>query len=184
MQRLRTPLSWQAAATTSASAINVAAHTYSAYVTPPGGSEQTIASNYAFRTEQAGVSSLNNFDADVDATPGGSPDPDTAPTITGGSSSSSSVPSAQQLQLEIFFEFKLESFLVEFLDQWHDDQQQQWFRQFGRRQPDRQLHGHLRCQPLDLAIERHSGLQQWCADSLHGCSGHGAFQHHRHHRRA
>ncbi len=73
--------------------INVAAKTYSAYVTPPGGSELTIASNYAFRTEQAGVSSLNNFDADVDATPGGSLTY-TVPTISGGSSSSSSVPSS------------------------------------------------------------------------------------------
>ena len=52
--------------------INVAAKTYSAYVTAPGGSEQTIASNYAFRTEQAGVTSINNFNADVNATPGGS----------------------------------------------------------------------------------------------------------------
>ncbi len=69
--------------------INVASHVYSAYVTPPGGSELTIASNYAFRTEQAGVSSLNNFDADVDASPGGSLTY-TTPTLTGGSSSSSS----------------------------------------------------------------------------------------------
>ncbi len=42
-------------------AINVAAHTYSAYVTPAGGSEQTLASNFAFRTEQASVTSLANW---------------------------------------------------------------------------------------------------------------------------
>jgi hypothetical protein len=69
--------------------VNVAAHTYSAYVTPPGGAELTIASNYAFRTEQAGISSINNFDADVNATPGGSLTY-TIPTIGGSSSSVSS----------------------------------------------------------------------------------------------
>ncbi len=41
-------------------AINGTAHTYSAYVTPAGGSEQLIGSNYAFRTEQASVSSLSD----------------------------------------------------------------------------------------------------------------------------
>jgi hyaluronate lyase len=40
--------------------VNVPAHTYSAYVTPEGGSEQLIGANYAFRTEQAAVSVLNN----------------------------------------------------------------------------------------------------------------------------
>ena len=38
--------------------VNVAKHVYSAYVTPPGGAEQTIGTNYAFRTEQTGVTSL------------------------------------------------------------------------------------------------------------------------------
>ncbi len=38
--------------------VNIANHTYSAYVTPQGSSEQTIGTNYAFRTEQASVSSL------------------------------------------------------------------------------------------------------------------------------
>ncbi len=52
--------------------INVPAHTYSAYVTPPGGSELTIGTNYAFRTEQAGVTQLDTWNADVNATPGGS----------------------------------------------------------------------------------------------------------------
>jgi hypothetical protein len=38
---------------------NVSAHTYSAYVTPPGGTEQTLATDYAFRTQQATASSLS-----------------------------------------------------------------------------------------------------------------------------
>jgi hypothetical protein len=45
--------------------VNVAAKTYSIFVTPPGGSEQTVGSNYAFRTEQAGISSLNYWTAQV-----------------------------------------------------------------------------------------------------------------------
>jgi hypothetical protein len=51
--------------------VNVATHTYSAFVTPAGGSEVTIGSGYAFRTEQAGVTSLNTFNVDVNTTPGG-----------------------------------------------------------------------------------------------------------------
>jgi len=38
--------------------VNVPSRTYSAYVTPPGQSERTIATNNAFRTEQAAASSL------------------------------------------------------------------------------------------------------------------------------
>ncbi len=45
-------------------------HTYSAYVKAPGGSEQTIGTNYAFRTEQASVSSINNRAAFVNASSG------------------------------------------------------------------------------------------------------------------
>jgi hypothetical protein len=41
--------------------VNVPAHTYSIFVTPPGGSEQTIGSNFAFRTEQNAVTSLDNW---------------------------------------------------------------------------------------------------------------------------
>jgi|GEM_PF-2290845 len=41
--------------------VNVPAHTYSIYVTPSGGVELTIGLNYAFRTEQATVGSLNNW---------------------------------------------------------------------------------------------------------------------------
>jgi hypothetical protein len=47
--------------------VNVSAHTYSIYVTPNGGSEQVIGSNFAFRTEQAAVASLNNWAAVIDA---------------------------------------------------------------------------------------------------------------------
>src|SRR5262249_3964667 len=41
--------------------INVAGHTYDVYVTPTGGAETKIASNYAFRTEQAGATQLNSW---------------------------------------------------------------------------------------------------------------------------
>ncbi|HLP25400.1 MAG TPA: discoidin domain-containing protein, partial [Acidobacteriota bacterium] len=51
--------------------VNVPAHTYSAYVTAPGGSEQTIGTNLAFRTEQAGVSSLSHASFNVNSSPGG-----------------------------------------------------------------------------------------------------------------
>jgi hypothetical protein len=39
--------------------INVPAHSYSVFVTPPGGTEQTVGSSFAFRTEQNTVTSLN-----------------------------------------------------------------------------------------------------------------------------
>jgi hypothetical protein len=39
--------------------VDVAAHRYSAYVTPPGGGEITIGTNLAFRTEQQAVASLD-----------------------------------------------------------------------------------------------------------------------------
>jgi unsaturated rhamnogalacturonyl hydrolase len=52
--------------------VNVATHTYSLFVTPAGGSEITVGSNYAFRTEQANVTSLDTWNVDVSATPGGS----------------------------------------------------------------------------------------------------------------
>src|SRR5260370_11065171 len=39
--------------------MKIEAHTYGAYVTPQGGTEQTISTNLAFRTEQATVSQLN-----------------------------------------------------------------------------------------------------------------------------
>ncbi len=46
--------------------VDVSAHTYSAFVTPPGGSEQSIGTNFAFRSEQSSVSSLNNVSTVVD----------------------------------------------------------------------------------------------------------------------
>lgn len=52
-------------------AINVTSHTYSIFVTPPGGSEITVGSNFAFRTEQNTVTSLDHWGALVNATPGG-----------------------------------------------------------------------------------------------------------------
>jgi hypothetical protein len=52
--------------------VSVSSHTYSIYVTPSGGSEITVGSNYAFRTEQASVTSLDTWNVDVNATPGGS----------------------------------------------------------------------------------------------------------------
>lgn len=42
-------------------AIDPSNHTYTVYVTPPGGSPITLASNYAFRSEQATTSSLNKL---------------------------------------------------------------------------------------------------------------------------
>jgi hypothetical protein len=57
-----TPLSYQAGVTYRvALTVNVATRTYSATVTPPGGSPVTIANNYAFRTEQASATSLANL---------------------------------------------------------------------------------------------------------------------------
>jgi len=41
--------------------INIPAHTYSIFVTPPGGSELTVGTNFAFRTEQNTVTSLDHF---------------------------------------------------------------------------------------------------------------------------
>ena len=52
-------------------AVDITTHTYSVFVTPPGGAEMTLGTGMAFRT---GVtpSSLNNIGADVDATATGS----------------------------------------------------------------------------------------------------------------
>ena len=41
--------------------VNLPMHTYSIYVTPPGGTEQTVGTNFAFRTEQSTVTTLNNW---------------------------------------------------------------------------------------------------------------------------
>ncbi len=50
--------------------VNISSHIYSVYVTPGGGSEQLLAGNYAFRTEQAGVTALSNMGIIVDTTTG------------------------------------------------------------------------------------------------------------------
>lgn len=58
------PLVYQAGVTYRAVlTVNVAAHTYSATVTPPAGVPVVIASNFAFRTEQASATSLGNLAA-------------------------------------------------------------------------------------------------------------------------
>lgn len=43
--------------------VDLPQHTYTAYVTPPGGTEVTLGSNYSFRTEQASVTSLDHVNA-------------------------------------------------------------------------------------------------------------------------
>jgi hypothetical protein len=43
--------------------INVASHSYSIFVRAPGAAERTVGSNFAFRTEQATVTSLNEWGA-------------------------------------------------------------------------------------------------------------------------
>lgn len=50
--------------------VNISSHVYSVYVTPSGGSEQLLASNYAFRTEQSGVTALSNVGIIVDTSTG------------------------------------------------------------------------------------------------------------------
>jgi len=52
--------------------INVLAHTYSIYVTPAGGTELTVGTNFAFRTEQSGVTALDWWGLDVNASNPGS----------------------------------------------------------------------------------------------------------------
>ena len=51
--------------------VNVATRTYSAFAKPAGGTEQTLGTNLAFRTEQAGVTSLSHATFNVNASPGG-----------------------------------------------------------------------------------------------------------------
>jgi hypothetical protein len=51
-------------------AVNIPAHTYSIFVTPPGGSVLTVGTDFAFRTEQNTVTGLNNYGVFVGATSG------------------------------------------------------------------------------------------------------------------
>jgi hypothetical protein len=46
--------------------VDVPSHSYSIYVTPGAGSEITLGTSYAFRTEQAAVSSLSNWASTLD----------------------------------------------------------------------------------------------------------------------
>ena len=49
--------------------VDVASHTYSAWLRPAGGSEVAIAQGYHFRTEQQAASSLDNWVAASDGDP-------------------------------------------------------------------------------------------------------------------
>ena len=50
--------------------VNVPARTYSIYVTPAGGTEQTVGTDFAFRPTAGAVTNLNNWGAIVDETSG------------------------------------------------------------------------------------------------------------------
>jgi hypothetical protein len=52
-------------------AINVTTHMYSVFVTPAGGSEQTVGTNFAFRTEQNTVTSLDHWGSWVNSSSSG-----------------------------------------------------------------------------------------------------------------
>jgi hypothetical protein len=92
--------------------INIPTHHYDVFVTPPGGTAVTIASGFPFRSEQSGVTSLNNYGLFVASTAtntlqvcnfaissgsGGTPDfslsvpPPASQTITAGGSTTYSV---------------------------------------------------------------------------------------------
>lgn len=51
--------------------VSVPTHTYSIYVTPPGGPELTVGSDYAFRLEQNTVANVNNWVITATNPPGG-----------------------------------------------------------------------------------------------------------------
>jgi rhamnogalacturonyl hydrolase YesR len=51
--------------------VNVTAHTYSVYVTPTGGTELTVGLNYAFRSTANTMTSLTDWNLDVDPSIGG-----------------------------------------------------------------------------------------------------------------
>jgi len=52
--------------------INVPSHTYSIFVTPAGGTELTVGTDFAFRTEQSGVTALDWWGVNVNASNPGS----------------------------------------------------------------------------------------------------------------
>jgi len=51
--------------------VNIPTHTYSVFVTPAGDVEQTVATDFAFRTEQASVARLDHWGVTVDAASAG-----------------------------------------------------------------------------------------------------------------
>lgn len=91
-------------------AVDIGTHTYSVFVTAPGGSEQTVGSGFAFRTEQSGVGQLNSWGVYSEVgsetvcgftlgstpsptpTPSGSPTPTPTPTPPGGCTYSGPTP--------------------------------------------------------------------------------------------
>ena len=73
--------------------VNVPARTYSAFAKPAGGTEQTLGTNLAFRTEQAGVTSLSHATFNVNASPGGSLTYGTVSLSAGSTPAKLSVPS-------------------------------------------------------------------------------------------
>jgi hypothetical protein len=52
--------------------VNVATKRYSVFVTPAGQTEKVVGQDFAFRTEQAGVTQLNNWAVNLATTPAGS----------------------------------------------------------------------------------------------------------------
>jgi hypothetical protein len=52
--------------------INVSTHTYSTYVTPAGGTEITVGTDYAFRSEQSGVTALDWWGVNANVSNAGS----------------------------------------------------------------------------------------------------------------
>jgi hypothetical protein len=53
-------------------AVYIPTHTYSVYVTPEGGTELTVGENFAFRTEQNAVTTLNSLGVWTSSSPSGS----------------------------------------------------------------------------------------------------------------
>jgi len=41
--------------------VNIPGHTYSVFVTPAGGTEQTVGADFVFRSEQSTVANLDNW---------------------------------------------------------------------------------------------------------------------------
>ncbi|HEX6737355.1 MAG TPA: PQQ-dependent sugar dehydrogenase, partial [Vicinamibacteria bacterium] len=63
--------------------VDTASHTYSVFVTRPGEAERTVGSNFAFRSEQAGLNSFNDWSVWV-GSPAGASNNVCNVTVTGG----------------------------------------------------------------------------------------------------